>query len=807
MRSRIIQVFATLLVITVHASAQLGQVSGKVLADGEPVPFATIVLYNSTDSTMAKANTTDDDGVFHIQGVPAGQYFLEASYVGYAKFTTEVFELAGKDSRSLGEIALEIASEELDEVVIVSARPIVEVHPDKTVFNVEGSINASGNTALELLRKSPGVVVDNNDNVTLSGKSGVQIYVDGKPLPFGADDLGNYLKSLQSSEIDAIEIITNPSARYDAQGNAGIINIRLKKDKSLGTNGSINLGYRYGELAKYNANGSFNYRNKDMNVFGGYGIYSGDNVNEFALNRQLNGIEYDQQNDMLNSYMSHNFRLGTDFFISKRSTIGFLVNGNLSDNENDGKSVTDIGPIGSVPESVLTADNERTSDRNNWNFNINYIFRGEDESSWNIDLDHGRYRNDTETYQPNIYSDYNTGQITDERIFTTDQMTDIDVYTFKVDHERNWLGGRFGTGVKLALVNTDNTFDFYDLIDDSPVLNIDRSNNFAYEENVNAGYLSYQRQLKEKWNLMLGLRVEHTHSTGTLTSQKPEDNDIVDRNYVDFFPSGGLTYQVHPKHSLRLNYSRRIDRPSYQDLNPFEFKLDELSFQKGNAFLKPQYSNSISLTHTFNYRLNTSLSYTRTDDVFTQITEALDDTTSILTYVNLARQTNLALTVSYPFEVNKWWNVYTNVTGYRLHNTATIDGEDIDLAANVLSFYAQNTFLLPHGIKLELSGWYNSPSIWQGNWTNKAMGSMDIGVQKSLFKEAANLKVSVSDVLNTQRWGGESEFGPLKMSGGGQWESQQIRINFTYYFGNRQVKGARQRKTGMEAEQGRIKSE
>jgi hypothetical protein len=360
---------------------------------------------------------------------------------------------------------------------------------------------------------------------------------------------------------------------------------------------------------------------------------------------------------------------------------------------------------------------------------------------------------------------------------------------------------------KVSFVTTENAYDYFDLIDGTPVLNLDFSNDFSFEVNIIAGYVRFRRPLSEKWNLMLGLRVENTHSSGTWTSDKPSGNDVVERDYTDFFPSGGITYQVSQKHSLRLNYSRRIDRPSYQDLNPFEFKLDELSFMKGNAFLNPQYSNSLSLTHTFNYRLNTSLSYTQTDDVFTRITEALGDSTSILTFVNLAKQTNLALTVSYPFQVKKWWSVYTNISGYRLHNEANLDGEIIDLNANVLSFYAQNTFILPHGIKFEISGWYNSPSLWEGNWTSESMYSVDVGVQKTLFDERANLKISFSDLFNSQNWAGESEFGPLVMRGGGNWESQQLRINFTYNFGNKQVKGARQRKTGMEDEQGRIKGD
>jgi outer membrane receptor protein involved in Fe transport len=709
--------------------------------------------------------------------------------------------------KNLGDITLHTASEQLDEVVVVTTRPIVEVHPDKTVFNVEGSINATGNTALELLRKSPGVVVDNNDNVILAGKSGVKIYIDGKPSPLGAEDLANRLKSMQSTEIDAIEIITNPSAKYDAEGNAGIINIRLVKNKNLGTNGTINLGYRYGQSSKYDASGNFNYRSEAANVFGSYGFFTGDHHNEFHLVRELEGQEYDQRNTFVNENMSHNFKLGTDFFVSKKSTVGFLVSGSINDGDDSGLSVTEIGPIGAPVETILTASNTNPGEQNNWNFNVNYAFRGDDESTWNIDADHGRFRNERNSYQPNVYTDAESGAVTTERTFSSFAPTDIDIYTFKADHERKAFGGALSFGVKGSIVNTDNTYDFYDIIDGSPVLSIDRSNNFVFEENINAAYTSFQRPLGEKWNLNLGVRVENTHSTGTLTSQKPGANQVVERDYTDIFPSGGLTYQVNQKNSLRLNYSRRIDRPSYQDLNPFEFKLDELSFMKGNAFLNPQYSNAISLTHTFNYRLNTSLSYTQINDVFTRITEALDDTTSILTFVNLAKQTNLSLTVSYPFQVNKWWNVYANVTGYRLHNEANIDGDIIDLTANVFSFYGQNSFLLPKGFKLEISGWYNSPGIWEGNWTTNSMYSVDAGIQKSLFQEAATLKVSFTDIFASAEWSGQSDFGPLKMYGGGSWEAQQLRINFSYLLGNKQVKGARQRHTGLEEEQGRIKKD
>ena len=307
---------------------------------------------------------------------------------------------------------------------------------------------------------------------------------------------------------------------------------------------------------------------------------------------------------------------------------------------------------------------------------------------------------------------------------------------------------------------------------------------------------------------MAGLRTEHTHSDGELTSEQVRDDndDKVVRNYLNWFPSAGFTYSPNKFHNMRLSYSRRIDRPNYQDLNPFEFRLDELSFQKGNPFLRPQYSNTVGFTHTYKGTLSTSINYTSIQDVSTQITEAAGEKSARLIFVNLARQTNLGLTISYPFSVTKWWDVYATATGYRLHNEANIEGDIIDLTTVSMNGYAQNTFTLPKGFQIELSSWYNSPAIWAGNWTTEGQWDISAGVSKQLFKKKGNLKVSVSDIFLTNPWGGESNFGVLRMTGGGRWESRQIRVNFSYAFGNSQIKAARRRKTGMEEEAKRVSS-
>ncbi|MCB0666611.1 MAG: TonB-dependent receptor [Saprospiraceae bacterium] len=782
------------------------QITGAISDDqGQDVPYATVLLQKATDTSMVKADISDEAGNYTFLNVPAGTYFIEVTFVGYGTSHSAPFQFDGKSVFKVPSIILSQQTEQLSEVVVKSSRPIVEVQPDKTVFNVDGSVNAVGNTALELLRKSPGVVVDNNENLILQGKNGVQVYIDGKKSPLSGDDLANYLKSLQSTEIDAIEIITNPSAKYDAEGNAGIINIRLKKDQGLGFNGTATGGYRYGKNSKYNGSASLNYRESNFNTFGSYNIYSGENLSEFFLFREQGGNAYDQSNIDLGNSTNHGFRIGTDLFINKKNTIGILVNGSLNDHNSITNSNTNISSLADgIIDSFLVASNKINSSRDNVNFNLNYAFRGENDKSLNIDFDYGYYRNNTNSFQPNQYLAEDGFTTLFERTFSNVTPTDIDIYTGKIDYETNFAKGKLALGVKSSLVETDNTFDNYDIIEGERIKNLDRSNNFVYRENVNAAYSSWQRKISEKININIGLRVEHTNSMGDLTSTQTNMDEAVERDYVDFFPSGGITLQANDNNSWRLAYSRRIDRPSYQDLNPFEFQLDELTFQRGNPFLNPQYSNSYSLTHTYKYTLNSTLSYTVISDVFTQITDAVDDRKATLTNINLAEQKNLALSVSYPFTITKWWNVYATATAYHLENNADIDGKIIDLNVNAFNFYGQNTFMLPKGFKAELSGWYNAPTLW-GNWVTNSQYDVSAGISKKFWDDAATLKISVSDLFYTNGWGGESRFGQLYMRGGGNWESRQLRVNFTYLFGNKQVKSARNRKTGIEEEQSRIK--
>lgn len=783
--------------------AQSYQIKGSVLAQDGPLSFANVILNNQADSSLIKAEVTNDDGDFVFNNIAPGEYWLEVSYVGMQNFTSEVVRVAQNDL-ILNPFILKAASQDLEQVEVVSKAPMIEVLADKTVFNVENTLSATGTDGLELLRKAPGVILDNNNNVILDGKSGVQIFIDGKAALLTGDDLTDYLRTLQASDIAKIEIITQPSSKYDAAGNAGIINIMLKKDKRLGTNGKVSAGYAYGRNSTYNTSISLNNRTKKTNFFGSYSNSFGDSWNFIYLDRTQGDIRFDSETESVKSFQTHNARAGMDWFPADQHTIGVLIKGNYYDTENAGTTTTPIIPLPTNEVSqILIANNRSTSDNYNLLGNINYRFADTLGQELTFDFDYGIYDQDRMSFQPNSYVDGTTGAALFENNFRMFTPTAIDIVTVKLDYSRNALGGAIGVGAKYSKVITENVFDFYNVLSSTEELDEDRSNEFSYDENINAAYVNYSRKW-DKWNLQLGLRMEQTISEGNLISTQESEEDNVKRNYVDWFPSGGLTFTPNYKSSWALTYSRRIQRPDYQSLNPFEFQLDELSFSKGNPFLQPQYTNNIKLSHTYKYRLTTSISYSYIQDYFAAITEPVDSTRNFMISRNIANQQVWNLGISYPFDVNKWWSVYLSVNGFRTAFNGDEDDNFIPIDQNTLSLYGQNTFSLPEGFKFELSGWFSSPSVWRGTYRTKSLGSLNLALQKKFLDDLLTVRVAANDIFFTSPWEADMQYGDLFIDGTGGWESRRVSLNLSYSFGNAEVKAARKRKTGLEDEDKRV---
>ncbi len=788
------------------AQNKYANITGKITeTNGKPLTSATVSLHKSTDSTLVKTAITNSNGVFNMMSIKPGTYFTSATSVGFAKNSSATFSVAEGQDFTASALALSQGAKSLAEVSVTGKKPMIEVKADKTIFNVENSINATGSNAFELLQKSPGVSVDKDDNISMQGKNGIKIYVDGKPTQMSGADLAAYLRSVNSADIEAIEMITNPSAKYEASGNAGIINIRLKKNKNYGANGNISTGVAFGHTAKFNNSLNLNYRNKKVNLFGNYSNNFGKFQNTFNLYRVQNDSTYDQHSINISDNKTHNVKAGMDYFLNEKNTVGVMVTANFNNSTTNMNSSTLISPDNTkIPLRILYASNDLPGTRNNIDYNLNYKYADTKGNELDVDADVVNFRRRGTSYQPNYYRTPETGILLDERIYRNNTPTDIDIYTLKIDYEKPFYKGKLGFGGKYADVKTKNTFDFYNVNNGSDIKDLNRSNKFNYDENVNALYVNYNRQLSKKTTIQAGLRMENTISKGNLISYIPQPDDNVKRNYTDLFPSGAITYTLNQKNTFNLSYSRRIDRPNYQNLNPFEDKLDELTYRKGNAFLRPQYTNSFQLSHTFLYKYVTSIGYSHIKDYFAQIIDTTGNK-SFITQKNIAQQNIVSLNFSAPLTITKWWNAFVTINGY--HSAYKADfgaGKKININVDAFSAYGQQTFSIKKGPTFELSGFFNSPTVWGGTFKSKAFGGMDIGVQQSVLKSKGTIKLSYTDFLHTLKWKGISDFGGAHIEASGHFESQQLKINFSYRFGNSQVKAARQRKAAADEENKRL---
>jgi iron complex outermembrane receptor protein len=551
---------AAALSLSAQTSSIRGQLQSKT---GEAITFANIGLYNAADGSLHKAGTSDEAGIFELKGLGSGTYFLKTNALGFGNFEQPGIQLIANQALDLGVLTLTANSIKLDEMTVTASRVMVEIKPDRTIFNVDGTINSAGSDAITLLRKAPSVTVDNNDNISVLGRSGVLLYVDGKRLPLTGADLTSYLQNLPAEQIDRIEIITNPGAKYEAEGNAGIIDIRLKRDKNLGANGSVNTTYSQGFYHRANLSGTANYRNKRFNAFGNVGIGNGAGFNNMDFFSYLNGMVQDEINDRTNSWDFYNYRAGADFFLADKHTIGFLVSGGDNGRSSQGYNRITLAQqtTPNLIDSILVANTTENNQRQQQTYNLNYRFDNAKGGTLNVDLDYGKYQNDSKRYQPNRYFNAAEDDLLTEIVNSFDTPTDIDIVTFQVDAEDKVWGGTLGVGGKFSQVVSDNTFLFYDEPNGLPVRNDRRSNLFVYNEKVYAGYVNFARPLGKKWNFSAGLRAEQTDASGDLKAFLPElQEPPVLFNYLSWFPNAGLTWDYSENHSFALNGGRRINR-------------------------------------------------------------------------------------------------------------------------------------------------------------------------------------------------------------------------------------------------------
>lgn len=787
------------------------KLSGLLLNNNnEAIPFANIALMSADQSKLVKVETSNNEGAFSFVNIPNNTYSIHVSYIGYEPLVITDITIADSD-KTLGKLNMMAQSIELEEAKITAKRAIVETKSDRTVFNVQGTINSAGDDALTLLRKAPGVLVDNNNNITVLARSGVRVYIDGKPLPLQGDDLTNYLQNLTAAQIDKIDIITNPGAKYEAEGNAGIIDIRLIKSENTGYNGSLSATYSKGIEDRTNFSGTGNYRNKRLNVFGTISTMFGGNYTKINSLSYQNNLVLTEENIFQQDNKNNSFRLGTDFFLGKNHTIGFLVSGGFNNIQINGRNFMDIAKKATptVIDSVLNAQNNAENKVSQQTYNVNYQYQTK-KRTISMDIDYAPYSSKAMYEQPNTYllSDRMTILRSTKNEYSTP--SNISIYSAKTDFEEQFSFGTIGLGGKYSLVSTDNKFMFYNIKEGEKVLNKKRSNDFFYDEKVYAGYANIQSKLSKKINANVGLRVEHTDLLGELQAYDPSLAEPPVKNaYTQFFPTAGITYQLSPMHSLSLNYGKRINRPNYNVLNPFTVQQSELSYSRGNAKLKPEIVHNVELGYTAFYRFRFTLAYSKTFDQITRLIapDETDPRAGFISWDNLAEQTIQSFNASLPIQINKKWNMFINASLYNQRNQADYGNrKTIDLSVFSYNLFAQQTITLPADIGFELSGWYSGPGIWGGVFEYDSQWSLNAGLQRKFLNKKLNVKLSVQDIFKQAGWSGVSRFNGLEGYSVGYWDSRRFSASVSYNFGSSKIKNARKRKTGLDSETKRLQS-
>ena len=797
--------------ITGISSAQT--IKGTVTdLENKPLINASVSLLTG-DSVLLKLNATDQSGVYIFENIATGKYLVTVTNVGYLPYTTAVFDHSA-DANNSQTIVMEKAGAQLAAVTVTARRPPVEIKAGKTVVNVDASPTNAGLNVLEILEKSPGVSVDNDDNISLKGKGGVLILIDGKPTYLSGQNLAAFLKSLQANSLDQIEIMTNPPAKYDAAGNGGVINIKTKKGTIRGMNGNMNLNYAQGLYPKYNGGANLNYRNNKLNLFGSYNGGAWEAQSAMAIDRNfykhdaLSGSS-DQITARHNKSSWHNGKIGMDYYFSKKDVAGVVVSGNINPWRSWQTSTSNLRDVDQTINTTLISEGTNGNNSKNITTNLNYKHTFDSAGrEVSMDIDQGYYKTAGENFlTTNVYD------AAHQKIGNTVKLNGIlpsiiKIYSGKIDYTHPFSKNtKLETGIKASFVNTDNNVTYKRDTSTGWFTDVQRTNHFIYKENINAAYAIVTTSIK-KWELTAGLRLENTVAKGN----QAQNDSTFKRNYANLFPNVGATYSINDKNQLSLAYSRRIRRPDYEDLNPFIFFLDSLTYGQGNPYLLPEFSNNLELSHTFNRFLTTTINYTQTNNIITQILKQnTEKKTTFQTTENFSKRRQWGLSVNANKQLFKWWNV--NIYGNLFYNSYKglyNDGnENLPVELNVSGFTGNmsNSFSFAKTWTGEVSGWYTN-SASEGLIIGGAMGSLNAALAKQIMKKNGTIKIGVRDILRTQNFSGYSRYADvdIELRNDRRRDNRQFLVSFTYKFGKNNIAPARKRSGSAGDEQSRIKS-
>jgi outer membrane receptor protein involved in Fe transport len=794
-----------------HAQATTGKISGLVReAGGEPAIAATVKLSGLSDTSVVKSTQTDIAGRFTFNDLKPGDFVVEVTAVGFKGHRSGPIRLDGTSAAAdLPVITLQKDAVNLQQVEIAAQRDVIEQKVDRTVVNLGASISSTGASALEVLERMPGVLVDQSGNITFKGKTGVMVMIDDKPTYLSGENLGNYLKSIPASQLEAIELMPNPPARYDAAGNAGVINIKTKKSRAAGFNGTINASGGKAAYPFTNESLALNYRTGKFNFFANAAYDVRNQYRRLDLVRRYfdaNGLptgSYTEEAFFHPLNYNPSLKLGVDYDLSRKTTLGIVLSGNINTGTNPNPVTSTLRNAAGAIDSVIIADNNTKSKFKNGGINLNMLHRFDSLGrTLSFDLNYLGYDNRrTQSFQNTSYNKFGVPGGSQHIIDTLP--TRISIYTAKADYSHPLRGkATLSTGIKTSYVNTDNAAYYYNVAGDKQTVDEGRTNRFLYKEAIQAVYLNFNKEWK-RLSFQSGLRMEYTDARGhQLGNSKGADSSFVNR-YASLFPTAYVQYKLDTagSHSVRASFGRRIDRPYYQDLNPFVVILDKYSAFVGNPFLRPQYSNNYELTYNYKKLISVSMVYSLLTGYQVEHDYQQGDI-FFASSINLGTAISKGVNANLTFAPAKWWNFSLYAQVYRNSFEGQLKNAYLDVARTFFYSTTTSQLVFGKGWSGEFTAFYQSKSMW-GQFATQARKQVNIGIQKKVLNNKGAIKLSARDIFRSNFSAGDiTNLGNANATYRNDNANRNVILGFSYNFGS-SAKNQRKRDTGAEAEAGR----
>ena len=781
---------------------------------GKPIDGVVISLLNSSNLSLLKTSFSDDKGNFEFDQLSPDTFKISIIHIGYKKYLSpDIIVIENELDKQLQPIHLSADKGiELEEVAIVSKLPFVERKIDRTIINPDALISNAGSNALDVLAKSPGVIVSENGTIKLKGKSGVIVLIDDKPTYLSATDLESYLKSLPASQIKQIELMTNPPAQYDAAGNSGVINIKTKKNKLLGINGNVSLNYAQARYARTNDNVSLNFSNKKITIFSNLSYSNDNSYHDLTIQRTYKNSDlttksvFNQNTYIKPSDQSYSARLGLDYYATKKTTLGIATKGLLNESTVSQYNLAQLLNADQTLNATVIADNKEKNSFKNGTLNLN--LRHEFDSVGKlltVDLDYVTYQtNMYQTFKNDVYLPDNTNIYKD--IQNGHLPSNITIYAFKADYSNPFKHeAKLDAGIKTSYTDTDNDAVYTITQNGITTNNYNLSNHFKYSEMINAAYLNLSKSYK-RLTFQSGLRFESTTLNANQLGNPLKTGSSFTRNYNNLFPTAYLSYNLDSaaNHNLNLSYGKRVSRPFYRDLNPFSSPLDKYTFYEGNPYLKPTFAHNVSLAYGFKELLTATFSYSNSKD---QIQETIEINNGIYYSRpgNIGSSEIYVLSLQGTIPVTKWLtsNLYSEVSNS--HYKSVLYTETLNSTGTYWYINANNNIQFKKGWSAEINGEYITDFI-DSQFSFGDYGDISVGLQKKILKEMGTIKLAFIDILHSNKIRGT--INNLQLTDAnwyGPRDTRVVSFTFSYRFGKNLNSKPKHTGSGSEAEQNRVK--